>query len=385
MPPSRIALIDCTDGTGHHARYGAEVARALLDAGQSPVAVGTAGWCQSMAEHADGIPIDWRFPAGQTYRQRNRAFQQFCRLVISTCQRENITSAHFLYIDGFLSALVRTWDGQAPKITATLHWYPFLSRGTFNAAGLKQWAKGRLTLHWMKRLARKGAHFSVHAQQAQQVLLSHGISHAHLLRYPNFDNTVARTAEARYAGRHAMGLKDDDRLFLCFGGTRHDKGCDLALKAIAATSASCHLLIAGSANDFSRSTLERLAVDLGVESRVHLDIRHIPDDELGRIFSSCDAVVLPYRHTFGGQSGPLVTAISLGLPVIASRLKVFEETLAGHRLATLVPAESVPALTEALAHTAAIMKTLDADPSGHTIDDLALFRAGVRTLHAYDA
>jgi len=381
MPSSRIALIDCTDGTGHHARYGAEVARALHEAGCPTVAIGPAGWCQAMAEHAPGLPLDWRFPAGQGYRQRNQAFRQFCRLVIDTCRREGITSAHFLYIDGFLSALLDTWNGHAPSVTATLHWYPFLSRGAANAAGLKQWAKGRLTLYWMKQLAHRGASFGVHAREAQRTLESNDIGPVHFLPYPNFDNAIVRTVEARSTGRRVMGLQDDDRLFLCFGGTRHDKGCDLALQALARTPTSCHLLIAGNANDFSRSMLERLSTDLGVQSRVHLDIRHIPDDELGLLFSSCDAVVLPYRHTFSGQSGPLITAVSLGIPVVASRLKVFEETLDGHRSATLVSPEDVTTLAEALAHTATVTNTQGAGTPGHTIDDLARFRAGVRACH----
>lgn len=66
------------------------------------------------------------------------------------------------------------------------------------------------------------------------------------------------------------------------------------------------------------------------------------------MFCAADAALLPYRPFFSGQSGPLVIAGSLGIPVIAANVPVLAETVTRFRLGRTFRAGSVGALAQAL-------------------------------------
>ena len=66
------------------------------------------------------------------------------------------------------------------------------------------------------------------------------------------------------------------------------------------------------------------------------------------MFCAADAALLPYRPVFSGQSGPLVIAGSLGIPVIAANVPVLAETVTRFALGRTFLAGSVGALAQAL-------------------------------------
>ena len=64
-----------------------------------------------------------------------------------------------------------------------------------------------------------------------------------------------------------------------------------------------------------RRPYERLVARLGLQDRVTLDDRYIPDGEVDDLFAAADAVVAPYREA--SQSGVAQLALSHGRPVAA--------------------------------------------------------------------
>ena len=73
---------------------------------------------------------------------------------------------------------------------------------------------------------------------------------------------------------------------------------------------------------------------------------YVPFADVTRYFAAADVLVLPYRHV--SQSGVLFLALSLDLPVVATRVGALPEVLRDGESGLLVPPESPGALAEAL-------------------------------------
>ncbi len=135
---------------------------------------------------------------------------------------------------------------------------------------------------------------------------------------------------------------------LFFGYIREYKGLDLLLEAWEAVRDSrpgARLVVAGDPVRLAperREELEAWAVRLGAVAR----FEYIPFSDVARYFAAADVLVMPYRHI--SQSGVLYLALSLGVPVVATRVGALPEMLRDGDSAVLVPLESPSALAEAL-------------------------------------
>ena len=102
-----------------------------------------------------------------------------------------------------------------------------------------------------------------------------------------------------------------------------------------------------------RNELQRLSSGLGLASRVRFVDRYLGEDELQRLVSQADVVVIPYDSDVQVSSGVLTDAVAAGRPVVATDFPHARELLADG--AGVV----VPHSDEALA--AAICRLLDDD------------------------
>jgi glycosyltransferase involved in cell wall biosynthesis len=154
-------------------------------------------------------------------------------------------------------------------------------------------------------------------------------------------------ASDRAAARREIGLPDDRRVFLFYGGGYRRKGLDLAVRAMLAINKgeAAFLLCAGQQPedcDIGQG-LERLVG----EGRAKVINRYIFNEEERQLFAASDAVLLPYRRHFG-ISGVLVRAIGAGLPVIASDEHLLGRLVRERGLGTLFPSGDVVALKAAI-------------------------------------
>ena len=76
------------------------------------------------------------------------------------------------------------------------------------------------------------------------------------------------------------------------------------------------MLITGPESSFSKADLIEMIEKYDIAHKVLLDIRYIPNDQVDFYFNLCDIVVLPYRKSFLGQSGPLTEGIARSKLVI---------------------------------------------------------------------
>lgn len=143
------------------------------------------------------------------------------------------------------------------------------------------------------------------------------------------------------------------KVVLCFGFVRPGKGLEYAIRALAGVirrDRNVVLIIAGKAKTAEDKSylikLKKLAKELNVEGHVIFDNRFIPREEVIDYYSVADVFLLPYSEEPVGFSGPLLSAISLGVPVIASG---GENDMPGLKaLIKLVPPKDVEALEESI-------------------------------------
>lgn len=111
----------------------------------------------------------------------------------------------------------------------------------------------------------------------------------------------------REYARKTLGLSDHAPVLLAIGGTRYDKGIDILLNALKKVNKPFFLLIAGRELDFNKNYIEE---NIGpYKDKVKMLMRYLSDEEFYMCINAADIIVLPYRKTFTGASGPLAEGV----------------------------------------------------------------------------
>jgi glycosyltransferase involved in cell wall biosynthesis len=162
---------------------------------------------------------------------------------------------------------------------------------------------------------------------------AHVIVHPHpIFEYPAARRTLPARAELE---------------LLMFGLIRPYKGLDVLLEAIARC-AKPSLMLSVVGEPWQDPASIRAQVErLGLEGKVDLVLRYVPDAEAAEYFERADVVVLPYRSVTG--SGVVPLAWHYGKPVVASDLPGFSELVSHGDNGWLVPPGDVSELARTLA------------------------------------
>jgi len=119
-------------------------------------------------------------------------------------------------------------------------------------------------------------------------------------------------------------IENDKRNILFFGTIRKSKGLDIFLKAIKQINteylSTLNFIIAGK----DKSNIYK---SINIDNYINIKRinRFISENELKYLFHNSDYIVLPYKEIY--QSGLAELSICLRLPIIASDLNFFKETL----------------------------------------------------------
>ncbi len=145
------------------------------------------------------------------------------------------------------------------------------------------------------------------------------------------------------------GLSGKEKIILLFGGISPYKGLDILIKGFAKIPKSLRdetrLLIVGRAN-MDMKNIYKLVDSLKIGEQIIWDLRFIKENEVPEIFNGCSLVALPYRHV--DQSGVLMTMISYGMPIVASKIGGFEELLKDGKHGYLFDLEDTNSLAKSL-------------------------------------
>jgi len=152
----------------------------------------------------------------------------------------------------------------------------------------------------------------------------------------------------RGEARRKLGLADDTPVLLFFGIVRAYKGLKILLESLAQlgeAEQSPILLVAGEIWE-DKDGYRQLINQLGLEKRVRLEDRYVPDEEAALMFSAADMLVAPYVG--GTQSGAVGMALGCGLPMVVSEVVAAGIAPENLKNVQIFPSGDVNALVEAI-------------------------------------
>jgi glycosyltransferase involved in cell wall biosynthesis len=135
--------------------------------------------------------------------------------------------------------------------------------------------------------------------------------------------------------QHEENLLNQDKAhkLLVFGEIRRGKGIEYAIRAVQrliTNNVSCELVIAGmyDTNISPESIgyleeLEELIMNLKLDDYVKFKL-NVSEGDVGKLFTEAEVAIFPYvEDEIIAASGPLLTAMSFGKPIVATRLRRF--------------------------------------------------------------
>lgn len=183
-------------------------------------------------------------------------------------------------------------------------------------------------LYWL--IYRLPSRLLVHTESTRAALIQEfGVRAEKILLVPHgLNDAVTPLPLPRAEAKLRLGLPGDARTLLFFGHVSPFKGVELLLDAFERMH-DVTLLVAGrcTPDGYGNSIRARLE-PLRERGRVLWFDGYVPEDVVASVFAAADLVVLPYRHI--DQSGVLLQALSLGVPVAATRVGGFRELVNEH-------------------------------------------------------
>jgi glycosyltransferase involved in cell wall biosynthesis len=239
--------------------------------------------------------------------------------------------------DSNLFGIMIAWLARVPVRVATHHGH------IEGAPGWRKWAHG-----WLVNRGFAQQMVAVSDQVRRIAIDEERMAPERVTVIPNGIQPVVMPQDPGYVRKRLeeeLNLKPDDFIYLSVGRVTRQKGHTYLLDAIPGVLTrfpeNTVFLIAGEGH--LRRKLEEKAIDMGIADVAHfLGTRSdIPD-----LLSIADVFVLP--SLWEGLPLALLEAMSVGLPVIATRVEGVESVITDGENGYLIPPEDVSALTAAL-------------------------------------
>lgn len=158
--------------------------------------------------------------------------------------------------------------------------------------------------------------------------------------YDHFGEKIAKEEACR-----KLALQTDKRTLFFFGLIRDYKGLDLLIEAMDLLDEQYQLVIAGE----SYGSFEKYQAQIDrstARRRIYLHNRYVSDEEIPVFFSAADALILPYRSAT--QSGVVSVAYHYDLPMVATPVGDFPQSIALPQTGIVVPEISAEALAKGI-------------------------------------
>ncbi|MBN1755103.1 glycosyltransferase family 4 protein [bacterium] len=347
MEERRIAIFE-TQNEGHFTEYLGYLLRALQTNGYSVWLFIT----EDLQNQLDQVLIQnvKLVIIGKTHHQNGKlAFHKYYRHklqeVVHYCHQNGIVLLHLLYLDIYIIPLYRALRAGGKgglSIIGTQHWSRLhrpKKRGILSRAFNS--AIGRYRGFCLRRLFNRKIldHIIVHRELIHRELLSRfGLKPERFTVIPYFIPPVPERNFDRGILADRYNCSGFDRILLLFGGWRVDKGADLLIRAVnqlhSQTQRRLKIIIAGTPLHFSELKLRKM-IDAKAVDSIELIPGYLSNREKEELFFLSDGLLLPYRPSFEGESGPLNEAIARGKTIIASNIPIFQSIIGDNQLGLL--------------------------------------------------
>lgn len=163
------------------------------------------------------------------------------------------------------------------------------------------------------------------------------------IHYPYFSTGVIPT---RQNARKFFSIESDCKVLLALGATRYEKGIDILIDSLNyIKSKNLMVLIAGKEDCFSEKSLREINQS---NIEVLYFMKKLTDDEWNNAIVASDFIVLPYRNTFTGASGPLTEAAAFGKVVIGTNKESVGDIIKKYKLGYTFNAEDAKNLASVI-------------------------------------
>lgn len=316
---------------GHHAVYSSVLLKGLRSAGFDVMFIGTTVLIEQITNIV-GTKEDIKFVIVKSRALNSGVSNEINKLLFLKDALISIGQfkpdiVHFLQLDRFLFGitLIRLFLKNC-RVVSTLHWCGLILH---KSGTLKSFINSVLLRYLLCN-----SKIITHSRKTNEMFEDPYKNSLYYAPYPihtePIDHGIALMK--KLSVRQELGITESEVLLLCFGGARYDKGLDLAIEALSYLNDSYRLLIAGKEEDFTQDILMKQAERLGVSNRILFKMDFIEEEKMLDIFCASDYVLTPYSTIFSGQSGPLIYAASLGVPVIGSSAPIIRETIEDYQL-----------------------------------------------------
>ena len=183
----------------------------------------------------------------------------------------------------------------------------------------------------------------VHTDSLMMYLKQIGIKNVIHIEYPNFRSKVEIT---NYEARKKIGIESTSPVLLSLGGTRIDKGLDILLDALKLVDCPFFLLIAGAEQNIKSDVIQEKIEQY--KAQVKVILRYLSVEEVNLCLAAADYIVLPYRKTFDGASGPLAEGVGYGKCIIGANHGSLGTLISKYHLGYEFESENVKCLAEIL-------------------------------------
>lgn len=199
------------------------------------------------------------------------------------------------------------------------------------------WGRDGVHTVFARRMLRAADKIVVHTQaEADDFVSAFGVRRDHIEVVAHGADFERRVDATRASARRALGLPDDELMFLAIGFIQPHKGFDRAVRAFAGVRGA-RLDIVGSVRVEEpeyMEHLEELERLVGQTPGAHLHTAFVTDDEFDMWLVASDVVVLPYRAIW--SSSVLERAVLYDRPVIVTRVGGLADQVGGRADVTVV-------------------------------------------------
>lgn len=277
------------------------------------------------------------------------------RLIHATLYRENM-SAKDMHAIAYLEWMYRIGKIIKEEKPDIVHFLYGDIMYRYFGAGLRFCGKAKtvVTFHQVrrsrvrdisiKRICRQITQGVLHTDKLVNDLNELGIKNIQKIEYPCFGQKCdCSQAEAQ----KELGLDTKQcPVLLALGGTRYDKGLDILLDALDVVQTPFYLLVAGYPETYDEAYIAEHIKPY--KERVTCILKYLSDEEFALCIAAADLIVLPYRKSFDGASGPLGEGVAKDKIIVGADHGSLGQTIRENHLGYVFKSENKDELADAI-------------------------------------